>query len=405
MGVWVLAILLLAGCAGKEAHNDTYTCPMHPTVVSDKPASCPVCGMDLVRKARAGEEVEITEELAQLLQSPNETIVSSIATVKGTYQSLPGEQQVQGIITYDTRNASTLSARIAGRLDKVFIKSLYQPVTKGQKIAAIYSPELITAQRELLYLLEHDATNSSLIEAARQKLGLLGFTSSQTDELIRRKEVQGTAIIYSTQDGYITGAKQSTPALAAATSGMGSSMSTAPAATVASSESGLLREGDYVSAGQTLFTVINTSALRIELNLPSTQAAFIQLHDEVDLRIEGKTIKTSVDFIAPFTEGDELIRIRLYLSNNDQFRIGQLVSATLKSKASETLWVPNAAVLDMGTRQIVFVKDHGVFKPREIKTGKRTAAWTEVKGLASSEEIASDAHYMVDSEDLIKPIR
>src|SRR5688572_17616456 len=86
----VIALLTLASCGqgGDHAeHADTYTCPMHPTVVSDRPSTCPVCGMDLVRKARAGEEVEITEDLAKLLKSPNETIVGSVKTVKGQYKS------------------------------------------------------------------------------------------------------------------------------------------------------------------------------------------------------------------------------------------------------------------------------------------------------------------------------
>src|SRR5687768_13897314 len=78
--VILFVFALAAACSNKEeAHeHDTYTCPMHPTVISDRPGSCPVCGMDLVRKARAGEEIKITEDLAKLLKSPNETVVASI---------------------------------------------------------------------------------------------------------------------------------------------------------------------------------------------------------------------------------------------------------------------------------------------------------------------------------------
>jgi Cu(I)/Ag(I) efflux system membrane fusion protein len=90
--IWVILLITLISCGqgGDHAeHADTYTCPMHPTVISDRPSTCPVCGMDLVRKARAGEEVEITEDLAKLLKSPNETVVATIKTIKGQYKSMP----------------------------------------------------------------------------------------------------------------------------------------------------------------------------------------------------------------------------------------------------------------------------------------------------------------------------
>jgi hypothetical protein len=85
---------------------------MHPTVISDRPGTCPVCGMDLVRKARAGEAVKITEDLSKLLKSPNETVVASINTIKGQYKSVPVSVQAQGVVTYDTRNIYTIPARL-----------------------------------------------------------------------------------------------------------------------------------------------------------------------------------------------------------------------------------------------------------------------------------------------------
>src|SRR5687767_6956281 len=157
-----IVLLFALGCNKSDEHAehaDTYTCPMHPTVISDKPGTCPVCGMDLVRKARAGEEVEITEDLSKLIKSPNETVIAAIKTIKGEYKSMPVSTEAQGIVTYDTRNIYTIPARIGGRLEKVFIKYAFQQVRKGEKVAEIYSPELVTAQRELVFLREHDSKN------------------------------------------------------------------------------------------------------------------------------------------------------------------------------------------------------------------------------------------------------
>ena len=228
----IFLFLILASCADKGAshEHDTYTCPMHPTVISDKPGTCPVCGMDLVRKARPGEEVKITEDLARLIKSPNETIVASIRTIKGEFKSMPVSLEVQGIVTYDTRYIYTIPARIGGRLEKVFLKYAFQKVRKGQKVAEIYSPELLTAQRELLYLIENDPANLEIIESAKSKLYLLGATKSQVDEMIQSKEAVVTFSIYSPYDGYVIREDQQAPAIttvsAGSSAGMGGGMGT-----------------------------------------------------------------------------------------------------------------------------------------------------------------------------------
>ena len=139
-------------------------------------------------QSRPGEEVKITEDLARLIKPPNETVVASIKTLKGEFKSMPVSLQAQGVITYDTRNIYTIPARIGGRLDKVYLKYTFQPVHKGQKVAEIYSPELLNAQRELLYLLENDRGNKEIIESSKNKLYLLGATQNQVDEIIKRKE-------------------------------------------------------------------------------------------------------------------------------------------------------------------------------------------------------------------------
>jgi Cu(I)/Ag(I) efflux system membrane fusion protein len=169
--------------------------------------------MDLVRKARPGEEVEITEDLARLIKSPNEVVVASIKTVKAEYKSLPATVQAQGVVTYDTRYVYNIPARIGGRLEKVYLKYAFQPVRKGQKVADIYSPELLTAQRELLYLTENDKDNEELIRSAKSKLLLLGASEKQVEEIIARKEAVYTFSIFSGYDGYVISENQRAPAM------------------------------------------------------------------------------------------------------------------------------------------------------------------------------------------------
>jgi len=415
----IMLLLLATACSSdKQAENaDTYICPMHPTVVSDRPSTCPVCGMDLVRKARPGEEVEITEDLARLIKSPNEVVVASIKTVKAEYKSVAATVQAQGVVTYDTRYVYNIPARIGGRLEKVYLKYPFQSVRKGQKVADIYSPELLTAQRELLYLTENDKNNEELIRSAKNKLLLLGASENQVNEIIARKEAVYTFSIFSGYDGYVISINQQAPAISTASTsavssmggGMGDAgMGSTPQATATSSpqlNGDLIREGSYVTTGQVLFNVVNTSALRVELNIAISKAGSVKSGDKILLDMgHDKIEEAKVDFVQPFfSDGEDFVKVRVYVRNTEELSIGQLVSATLQFQTSETLWLPKEAILDMGMEKIAFVKERGVFKPKKIITGIRTNDLIEVKqGLASSDEVAVNAQYMIDSESFIK---
>lgn len=409
----VLLMLLVLACNTKEtAQHDTYTCPMHPTVVSDKPGICPVCGMDLVRKARAGEEVKITEDLVQRTKSPNEVVIASIKTVKAEHSTQPVVLTVQGIITYDSRYSYTIAARVGGRLEKVYIKYAYQPVRKGQKIAEIYSPELLTAQRELLYLVQNDAASTSLIESAKSKLYLLGASQQQVDNLIRQQKISNTFTIYSPYDGYVV-SESNAPAVSSATTpaaagGMGDAMGSTASSSSNAAASGnigstILREGTYVSAGATLFKVINTSALRIELDLPIQDTDLVKKGDAIELDL-GNTgnQKATIDFVQPyFNQQENFLKIRVYLKNT-ALPVGQLVKATVFIEVKEALWLPKESVQDLGLQKIVFIKERGVFKPQQVTTGITANNMVMVKGISSADEIAANAQYLVDSESFIK---
>jgi membrane fusion protein, copper/silver efflux system len=418
-----ILLLIMAACKNDDhaEHAETYTCPMHPTVISDRPGSCPVCGMDLVKKARAGEEVEVTEDISGLIKSPNEIVVASIKTIKGEYKSVALSLQAQGIVTYDTRNIYTIPARMGGRLEKVFLKYAFQQVRKGQKVAEIYSPELLTAQRELLFLLENDSQNESLISSAKERLKLLGASDSQISHLVETKEPQNTFTIYSPYEGYVIAATQQTPQApvsgqASSTSGstsgmegMGGTSGSADQSSSSSTSSGttenLVREGSYISSGQTLFKIVNASALRVELNLPSAAASSVKKGSNVILDFgNGHEQTATVDFVQPFfNQGQEFVTVRVYTDKTEDLHIGHLVGAKMQSTSGEALWVPKEAVLDLGVDKVVFIKVNNVLKPKKIITGARTDKEIEVKqGLASSDEIAANAQYLVDSESFIK---
>ena len=408
--IFLLLTALMTACnSDKHAeHADTYTCPMHPTVISDKQGVCPVCGMDLVRKAREGEEVKITEDLAKLIKSPNELVASDIKTIKPSFQSMEGTVEALGIVTYDSRNLFNIPAKVGGRLDNVFLKYPFQKISKGQKIAEIYSPELITVQREFLFLLKNDPGNAELIEGSRKKLSLLGLSSMQIDQLTNGKEPSLTFSIFSPYDGYVIPEGQAAPVLIPGSQSTMSGMaSTGTVATPSSKQTSgdLIRVGSYVSAGQTLFKVVNTSRLFVEMNVPASQAGAIKPDAEITLDMGNGIIENGkIDLVQPFFEkGEDFLRVHAHITRSHHANIGQLVKARIPVRSSEGLWLPKDAVVDLGVSQVVFVKDRDVFKAKKVITGMRMDAWIEIKsGLASSDVLASNAQYLVDSESFIK---
>ncbi len=415
IGIFMIVIFIMSACREKHtAEHDTYTCPMHPTVLSDKPGNCPVCGMDLVRKAREGEEIAITEDLSRLMKSPNEIVITEIRTTKGEYKSMPISIEAQGMVTYDSRNISTISARVGGRIEKAFLKYPFQLVAKGQKIAEIYSPELINAQRDLLFLLENDPNNQELITAARERLIILGATDSQVKTWVKTRKADNTIAVYSPYEGYVVDPGQKVPTVPNTSSGttgsgMGDGMNDQRAAKQSNTNevgnTQLVKEGSYVSTGQPLFRVINTSSIRVEFNVRTSETGAIKKGSKVFLDFGNEHRHTAtVDFVQPFfNEGQEFLTIRAYTSETEDLHIGHLVRATIEAHPVEGLWIPKEAVVDLGIDKVVFVKQRDVFKPQKITAGIGSGKYIEVKsGLSSSDEIAENARFLVDSESFIK---
>lgn len=411
-GLWTIVIsLLVFACSSKETSSiETYTCPMHPTVEANRPGSCPVCGMDLVRKAKAGEEVTMTKELNQLIKSPNRIITTSIKTMRAEYKSLPITSELFGIVTYDTRSIYVIPTRIGGRLEKVFLKYNFQPVTKGMKIAELYSPELLSAQRELLFLVQNDSDNKALIDGAISRLKFLGATEKQVTDLMNNQKVTSTFTIYSPYEGYLTlddqlPELQPSPLSSTIKSsgGMGMSSATVSANQLTNFSKSLPREGSYVETGQALFKIVSSTATWIEFELPAADAQTIKKGDEIQLIFKNEKNKAKVDFIDPFTERlEDFVRIRTYYKSNTLL-IGQLVKGVINLSSKSSLWLPTSAVLDLGLDQVVFIKEQNQFSAKKVQVGLRANNSFEItSGLTSGDEVAIDAHYLVDSEGFVK---
>ncbi|MBI2284227.1 MAG: efflux RND transporter periplasmic adaptor subunit [Bacteroidetes bacterium] len=373
---------------------------MHPEVRSDKPGSCPICGMSLVKKETGGNRQEQVE-LDALLKPTNEFVVSSLPVTVMRQKQEQIEIRALGMITYDTRMVGTIAARVSGRIEKLYVRYRYQKIRKGEKIMEVYSPELLTAQQNLLFLLRNDPGNRNIIEAAKEKLLLLGMDAAQLEKLIREEKPSMTVTVYSNYNGHIhESANAGTMSKERETGAMKDiSLIT---------EELSLKEGMYVEKGKSVFTVYDPSRAWVLLNIYGENQALVRAGSRVTIvpeTLPGKNFQASVDYVEPFYRKDsKTLTARVYFNNSDlKIPIGSQVNATVYGNTRQAYWLPKEAVLSLGLDKVVFEKVKGGFKAHRISTGIIHKEHIQVlNGLGVQDSVAANAQYLMDSESFIK---
>jgi len=396
--------LIVTSCKNKVKQQDTvdaakqqYHCPMHSDIVRDKPGNCPICGMDLVTFVPGNnEKIAPDVNLNTLLKPTNSFVLTTIPLVAIQHSVEPMEVETLGTIQYDTREIGSVSSRVSGRIEKLYLKYTFQDVNKGQKIMDIYSPELLTAQQNLLFLLKNDADNSSFINAAKEKLLLLGMREEQVQQIIQTKKASLSIPIYSNYSGHIHDALS-----------MNTPMSSSASDPIATRDL-MIKEGMYVQKGQALLSVYNPHKLWAVLNIYASDLHLIKVGSPVHVVPEtapGKDFTAKIDFIEPFLrEASKTITVRVYFENHAMnMPVGAQVKATITGNTLKADWLPKEAVLSLGLNKVVFKKKGTVFKAVQIKIGTAYNKKIQITGgLAPSDSIAGNAQYLMDSESFIK---
>ncbi|MEO6524343.1 MAG: HlyD family efflux transporter periplasmic adaptor subunit [Mucilaginibacter sp.] len=375
-----------------------YTCPMHPQILEDHPGSCPICGMTLVKRSgQASEGAGIS--LNTVLQPVNSSVVSTVKAIVPEQKEIQTSISADGYLDFDTRTFNNIASRFSGRIEKLYIKYVFQEIHHGQRIFDIYSPELVTAQQDLIFISKNSPGEPGLLNAARQKLLLQGMTNDQVNQVVKNGKPFYSLPVFSPYDGHVHDVAHSQM----------SGISDQKAASDFSNNLPLaIKEGMYVEKGQTLFNVVDPHRIWAIIKIDRSDMATLKLNQPVKISLPdmpGKTLYGKVNFIEPVLQsGDKTTGIRVYLDNMDhELKVNSLVKAEIQTGQTKGLWIPRSALVDLGLTQIVWLKKGAAYQAHQVSTGTINGTQIQIiKGLAVTDSLASNAQYLTDSESFIK---
>jgi membrane fusion protein, copper/silver efflux system len=378
--------------------KELWTCSMHPEVIRDGPGTCPICGMDLIKKEEHAVAIKGIQ-IEELLQPTNQFVQSAIPVIgiENEQKNIPVD--VLGMVTYDSRRINSISAKVSGRIERLYVHYRYQHIEKGERIMDIYSPELATAQQELLFLIKNDPENTGLIQAGKQKLLLLGMSEEQLSRVVHSGRPSATVTIYSPYNGHLHEAGNSMPV-------NNSGETKTNVSTMA--EELPIKEGMYVEKGQSIFQLFNTDNIWVLLNIFPESQEIVKIGDPVKIVPETSptmSLNGKIDFIEPvFRPDSKTLTARVYLKNSmGMIPIGSQVKARIFTKKELTNWLPKDAVVSLGKDEIVFLKTSGGFQAHRVVTGIKYKDQIQIiSGLNQTDSVAANGQYLADSESFIK---
>ncbi len=383
--LFILSIaLLLISCHNKnhEEHVDTdiyYTCSMDPQVVELKPGKCPICKMPLtpVKKSNNGnkDEIQLSEQQVQLGNIKVDTIRTGMI----------GDQMVlTAVLNTDQMKTTSVSARVMGRIDKLYFKNVGDYVRNGDRLFDLYSEELNNAKQEYQLALDKRKTLDNpiidfeqLVRSARIKLQLWGLTETQIKDLETNNKPSLQTAFYSPASGYIT----SVDAL----------------------------EGQYVMEGGTIIKLADLSTLWAEAQVYVSQLSQVDPQSIVEVQFPdfpGQSAKGKIELVNPEINPDTRITLlRVSIPNRgSQLKPGMSAYLLLKGKQHQTLTLPIDAVIQESKGATVWLQTGtNTFKSKMIEIGMEDDGLIEIKsGLQPGDVVVVSGAYLLNSEYVFK---
>jgi Cu(I)/Ag(I) efflux system membrane fusion protein len=346
---------------------------MHPQIRQGEPGICPLCGMDLIRASNAGGTNEFT-----LTMSPEAVRLAEIRTYEIVEKSPDFKVRAPGRVVADETRLSVVSAHVAGRITSQNVNFTGAQVRKGDILAKLWSPELVTAQQELIDANLYDDTYPEMKEAARQKLRFWGITDAQIASIESTGTVEREMDIVAPRQGVVI-------------------------------RRNVVPEG-YVQPGMMLYEIADLSKVWVEFELYEQDAASISVGNRVEfssIGLPGEVFEGNVAWIDPVMDpARRTVRIRVEEDNRaglwrpDMLVEGEVFHAG-RGRAADVV-VPGSAVMWTGTRSLVYVvdadADEPTFESREVVLGDRAGDFRVIReGLAVGERVVVNGAFKIDA--------
>ncbi len=380
--------LIVSGCSksgenGKHEHEvvkkDGYwTCTMHPQVHMDKPGSCPICGMDLIKKVadEKPEAVNDKDMTNMVTLSGKKQVLANVSTVVVKKENLQEQVTAYSFLDFVENNRKTISARFNGRIEKLLVDKTGDYVKKGQPLFEIYSPDLVQAQNEYLIAL-NNSQNSSMQKAAKKKLEIFGITQDQILTLEKTKEINLTLTYFSPFSGTVIEKK--------------------------------VQEGVYVNEGTAIYDIAELSTLWNIAEVYENNLSNVKVGSPVKLHLRaypGEEFNGRVTFIYPVINTQtRTVKVRSEFASLGGKLKPQMYGETIfNSAGGQGLLVPADAVIIAGKRTVVWAKaGDGMFEARSVQIGNRFGDKYQIlSGLNEGDEIAATGGFLIDSESQLK---
>ena len=443
-GALVLALALLLGIAGgvagtalllrrpapvapaepSAAHaHTTYVCPMHPSITSDKPGECPICGMQLVAASpRSGERkilyyrspmdpkqtshtpkkdemgmdyVPVWSDeigggpsiagLATVGIDPQRQQLIGLRTAPVVEGPVSGSWRTVGRVAVDETRVHHVALKFSGFIEQVFVDYVGKPVRAGEPLFSIYSPDVVSAEGEYLLALRTRASlgagtaqaGEDLVAAARERLKLWDIPESEVRRLEHTGKAQHTVTLYTPMSGVVT------------------------------KKDAVM--GHRVAEGDMPYEITDLSQLWVLADAYETDLARVKLGTPATLTLQAfpnREFPGKVIFIDPILDPKtRTAKVRLAFPNpTGELKPEMFGEVTLRTPPRTGLSIPTDAIIDSGTRKVVFVSlGEGKFRPREVKIGASDGERSEVlEGLAAGDQVVTRANFLVDSESRLR---
>lgn len=370
-----------------------YHCPMHPTYVADRPGDCPICGMSLV-PIEEQEEMPKAEGpdvagYTMVRLTPEKQQLIGVRLGEVTRISLDKTIRTVGKVAVDEARLSRVHTKIEGWIEKLYVDYTGKPVKKGQPLLTIYSPDLVSTQQEYLLALRSQQrlknspfpevvrSGRELVAASRKRLELWDIPAHEIAAIEKSGEPRKTLTLHAPASGYVL-------------------------------QKNAL-EGLYVNPSMDLFLIADLSRVWLLGEIYETDLPLVRPGQRAVVTVNaypGQVWSGRVSYIYPYMEGStRTVKARLEFANPGmRLKPEMYANIELKIPMGLALTVPEEAVLDSGTRKIVFVdKGEGYFEPREVKLGARAdSRWTVLSGVREGERIVISGNFLLDSESRLK---